>query len=588
MSARRVALVAAALTVLPLLGCSQLPVDGPIVETRSTPDVDEVQPLGYDPLPPEPGASKIEVVNGFLDAMTAWPQRLDVAKQFLSQQAQGSWKPQESTLTYQEVGVVEDPVDAATVHADLIDAERFDARGSWQGPVPASESGLQLRTVREDGEFRIVDPPDAQVVPSDWFGDRYRQANVYFFDNTSRILVPEPVFVPRGTKAATTLVSRLLEGPADPRVETTAFPEGLSLDFSAPVSDDGVADIRLVGSPPPESQEAIERMLAQLAWTLRQEEVTALRLNISGQEISLPGGVSEFDIDSSPEYNPTGYQADFALYGLRDGVLVAGNREELQPVTGPFGVRPHPFRSVAVSIDGTNAAAVSENGSRVLVAAVRDTTTGEPSSGIVPVVEGATDLLTPAWDFAGRLWVVDRTSGGSVVSYVDGGVMHELDVPGVSRRNVTSFLVSRDATRFVAVVRTRVPGSPTIVDELRVGRIQVSEDGGELRVRSTEEIALGGTDPLQVKAIAWTSTTTIAALRTVTPGSIYSVQTVAVDGAPTDTSPTTFTGDVTGLAGTPVPDSRQYAVTPTSLIDIPTRDRTFLDAPNYTSLGYVG
>jgi hypothetical protein len=588
MTRSRARLVAAAVVVLPLLGCSQLPVDGPIVETRITPDVDEVQPLGIDPVPPQPNASKVDIVNGFLDAMTAWPQRLDVAKRFLSTEAQASWKPDESTITYLDVGSVTEEI--ATVKVELVDVERYDARGAWQGPLTPAEHVLELQTIREDDEFRIVDPPNAQVVPSDWFANRYRQANVYFFDRSSRILVPEPVFVPRGDQAATTLVKRLLAGPADDRVDTTAFLDGMDLDFSTPVSDAGVADIRLVGKPPPESPDAIKKMLAQLAWTLRQEDITALRLNISDQQIRLPGGISEFDVASAPEYNPIGYQASYALYGLRDGLLVAGNREELAPVAGPFGVTNYRLRDAAVSIDGATAAAVSRDGRRVLVAPVRETTTDEPAGGVTTADEGAIDLLAPAWDFAGRLWLVDASARGAEVSYVEGNRVRSLQVPGVSGRQVTSFLVSRDGTRFVAVVRTRRPDLRGVTaDELRVGRLQIpDDDSGVIRALPTEQISLGSNDPARVKDIAWTSTTTIAVLSTVTPNRLYSVQTVAVDGAPTDTSPTSINGEVTGLAGTPVPESRQYVVTPTSLIDIPTLTETFIDVTELSSLGYVG
>ncbi len=416
MRTRAWTILTAVVVVLPLLGCSQLPVDGPIVDARSTPNVDQVQPLGIDPLPPEPGASKSDIVYGFLNAMRAWPQRLDVAREFLAQESQASWKPDESTITYQDFAV--GPEDVATVGVELVDGESYDGRGAWQGPLTPAEDVIQLQTVREGDEYRIVDPPDAQVVPRDWFADRYRQANVYFFDRSSRILVPEPIFVPRGVQAATTLVRQLLAGPTDDRVETTAFPDGMALDFSTPVSDEGVADIRLVGTtPPPDSPDAIEKMLAQLAWTLRQEEITALRLTISDEEIRLPGGVSEFDVDSAPQYTPTGYQASYALHGLRDGLLVAGNREELVPVAGPFGVQDFRLRSLAVSIDGERAAGVSQDGRRVLVAAAREPAIGEPASGVTTVFEGGTDLLNPAWDFAGRLWVVDRTQdrrGGEI------------------------------------------------------------------------------------------------------------------------------------------------------------------------------
>jgi hypothetical protein len=576
-------ILVALVVVLPLLGCSQLPTDGPIVDARSTPNVDQVQPLGIDPLPPEPNASEVDIVSGFLDAMRAWPQRLDVARQFLSQEAQASWKPETSTITYQDRGPVTPEV--ATIGVELVGGELYDERGAWQGPLTPAEDVLELQLIREGDEYRIVDPPDAQIVPRDWFADRYRQANVYFFDRSSRILVPEPIFVPRGVQAATTLVRQLLAGPADDRVETTAFPEGMALDFSTPVSDAGVADIRLVGTtPPPDSPDAIERMLAQLAWTLRQEEITALRLTISDEEIRLPGGVSQFDVDSAPQFTPTGYQASYALHGLRNGLLVAGTREELVPVAGPFGVEDHHLRSVAVSIDGERAAGVSKDGRRVLVAAAR-----EPSSGVATVVTGGTDLLNPAWDAAGRLWVVDRTRNGAVVSYLERGRTHVLDVPDVSGKQVRSFLVSRDGTRFVAVVRTRQPDLPDVtVDQLRVGRLALQDvNTQEIEVGETEQIGLGSEQP-RIKDIAWTSTTTIAVLSTIST-KLYSVQTVAIDGAPTDTTSTSISDDdVAGLAGTPVPDSRQYAVTANSLIDLPTLTQTFLGDTPVVSLGYVG
>ncbi len=579
---------------LPLLGCSQLPTDGPIVDARATPNVDEAQPLGIDPVPPEDNATQVEIVNGFLDAMRAWPQRLDVARQFLSQEAQASWKPEASTITYLDrVPISED--DVATIRVELVDGELYDERGAWQGPLSPVEDVLELQTIREGEDYRIVNPPDAQIVPSSWFADRYRQANVYFFDRSSRILVPEPIFVPRGVQAATTLVRQLLAGPADPRVETTAFPEGMALEFSTPVSDAGVADIRLTGStPPPDSPDAIEKMLAQLAWTLRQEEITALRLTISDQEIRLPGGVSQFDVDSAPQYTPTGYQASYALHGLRDGLLVAGTREQLVPVAGPFGVQDHRLRSVAVSIDGELAAGVSQGGRRVLVAAAREPSVEEPSldpspSGAATVLDDGTDLLNPAWDFAGRLWLVDRTATGAEVKYIERGRTHVVEVPEVSGKQVTSFLVSRDGTRFVAVVRTRQPGFPGVtVDELRVGRLELQDANTQvIKALETEPISLGAEQP-RVKDIAWTSTTTIAVLSTIEEGVLYSVQTVAVDGAPTDTTSTNISGDVIGLAGTPVPDSRQYAVTSTSLVDLPTLTETSLGESPIDSLGYVG
>ena len=55
---------------------------------------------------------------------------------------------------------------------------------------------------REDGEWRIDDAPDVRVVPDTWFGQAYRRVSLLYLDPTASILVPEPVFVPRGDQLA--------------------------------------------------------------------------------------------------------------------------------------------------------------------------------------------------------------------------------------------------------------------------------------------------------------------------------------------------------------------------------------------------
>ena len=49
--------------------------------------------------------------------------------------------------------------------------------------------------------------PDALIVPETWFDDWYERASLYYFDPTTEIMVPEPVFVPRGDQFASSLVA---------------------------------------------------------------------------------------------------------------------------------------------------------------------------------------------------------------------------------------------------------------------------------------------------------------------------------------------------------------------------------------------
>ena len=72
---------------------------------------------------------------------------------------------------------------------------------------------LDIRLVSEDGQWRIDNPPDALVVPTSFFDRSFARFNLYFFDQTGRTLLPDPVFIPRGEQTATNLVRGLLAGP---------------------------------------------------------------------------------------------------------------------------------------------------------------------------------------------------------------------------------------------------------------------------------------------------------------------------------------------------------------------------------------
>ena len=124
----------------------------------------------------------------------------------------------------------------------LGDANRLDARGAWRGPRRRGAGHPAL----PDGAQRTASgaspgAPDALIVPQPWFEQRFRQVSLYFFDPTARILVPEPVFVPRGEQQATTLVKALLQGPGAGmgQVERSFIPPGLDVGLSVPVSADG-------------------------------------------------------------------------------------------------------------------------------------------------------------------------------------------------------------------------------------------------------------------------------------------------------------------------------------------------------------
>ena len=565
--------------VLPLSACISMPESGPVVETRSEGRPEDQAGTFIDAKPPQQGDSATDIVTGFLEAMTATPIDLNVAREFLTRDAEAAWDPDARTITYAEVI---GPLGSSTVTVELAGAEHLDQRGAFLGTLPKDDRSLRFPMRRQDGQWRIADAPDALIVPESWFEQVFSHVLLYFFDPSAQILVPEQVFVPLGEDQLPTELTRaLLRGPSRrlDDVSRSFIPPGLDVFGSVPVTDEGVADLTLRGFTGELTPQASQLMLAQLAWTLRQDPtVSAFRVSIGGQQLTLPGGESEFRVDQGLAYDPTGLQASSLLFGLTGGLLVSGPPGGLAEVTGPMGSAVQDVRSIAVNLNATIVAGVTGNGARILVTTVR----GDQES-VEEKVSAAENLLRPAWDFSDRLWLVDNRESGAEVSYLGGRGPRAVTVRGISGRDVSRFLVSRDGSRLVAVL-PRPQG-----DRLMVSRILRGADGKVIGATRAQEIAWEGESGLRIRDIGWSSSTSIAVLHRVAK-ELFELRTIAVDGAPSgaDDLLTTLPGRVLGLATSPVAEETLYAVTNTSLLD-PRGEapQAGLDAET-TLVGYVG
>jgi hypothetical protein len=581
---RLLAPLVAAVLAAALAGCVGMPTDGPVVSTR-----DRTNPISAEgapfirPLPPQDGDSRTQIVRGFINAMQAWPSDLSTAKQYLTGDASAAWSPHDETVTYP---APPSPVDnGAQVDVTLVGANRLDSRGAWQGALPPDHRTITFPMVLEGGEWRINQAPNALLVPESWFGDRYRQVSVYFFDPTGSILAPEPVFVPRGEQLATSLTEALLMGPGPglERVEQTFIPPDLDVAVGVTVSNDGVADVLLNGDAGQLSAETVQLMMAQFAWTLRQEPtVHSVRLSIGGELVPLPGGVGSYRVDGGIEYDPAGFQASPLLFGLSGGRVVSGTAGALEPVDGPMGHRSYGLRSVGVSVRAEIAAGVADGGASVLTAPLSDI-----GRAWVRTPATGTDFLRPAWDFADRMWLVDRTRNGARVYYVEGrgtGSAVRLRVPGISGTRVRMFLVSRDGTRLLAVLR-RPAG-----DVLMVSRIEHTANGKVSGALPAERISAGENSDLPILDLAWRTSASVALLNPLTP-TLAEVAPASVDGAPVnpDVAATAVDGRVLALAGSPAPEEPIYGVRRRGVFNVESSDHRPIpfEAPT-TAVVYAG
>jgi hypothetical protein len=521
--ARRLASMLALVALL--AGCVSLPETGAV---RSDPDQEPgAQGAGsfdYTPSGPRPGAPPQKIVEDFLLSMQASPQTTAVARKFLSDEARAGWFPEKTTLVYGSKLVTGS---RHTIEVSLEETVQLDDRGSWLGSVGEGRGvRYQLELVRERGEWRIANPPDALVIPRSYFDTRYQQYFVYFFDPTGRVLVPEPTYLPRGEQSATILVRRLLRGPhpALRGVLRSYIPGGTEYVLSVPVSQNGVAEValnaQLLRLDPGDRQMA----LAQLAWTLRQVSgLESMRVTVDGSPIDIPGAGSPQSVSSWAQYDPSIHWASQELVGIRDGegvALAPGSND----VVGRFVAAETPLRDLAADLAAETVAGVTEDGSSVVLAPRGRADGGEPDPEEPEVVYQGSDVLRPAWDAFGRVWLVDRTAAGASVSVVRNGEATALEAPGIEGEDISAFVVSRDGSRLVAVVRGRSG------DRLVVARVQRGE-GGRVRglTRAVDlPLAQGGVD--EIRDLAWRSPDSLAVLTGPTPESSQ-VLLALVDGS---------------------------------------------------------
>ena len=179
-----------------------------------------------------------------------------------------SWHPPAGAILYDA-----HPTTRTGPHTVSVDVHRVgtvDRGGNYRvdpGTLPA-----RFTVVRESGQWRISHLP-AQVLLSTADAERtLLSVTLYYFNRSQSTLVPEPILVPPDAAGlATTLIRGLIDGPAatlGPSV-VNALPHGTDLVGNVTVgTDDGVAEVDLGGAVEQASGAQLQRLSAQIVWTL--------------------------------------------------------------------------------------------------------------------------------------------------------------------------------------------------------------------------------------------------------------------------------------------------------------------------------
>jgi hypothetical protein len=494
-----------ALTAVLTAACASLPTQGPVERGSVESPSSAAAPFDFNPPGPEPGSTPAQIVSGYLRALQATPVTTRVAAEFLGPESTVGWRPDRRTVVYGSQRVHQH---GHHVRVHLGNVFELDANGRWDprhpGPGDHGATAVDFHLVRDKGEWRITDPPDAMIVPRSHFETRYRQYSLYFFDTAGQVLVPEPVYLPAGVQAPTLLVSALLQGPRPENraVERTFFPRGTKLQVSVPVGRDGVADVPLTAAVLDLGQDTRQLAVAQLAWTLRQvPEIQAVQMTVDGTPVEVPGSRGAVDVSAWQEYSPAIASASTDLFGVRgDAIVQVVGEQPLEAADlGPYGAQPP--RSLGVNMTGLHFAIVTTGGRQVVVLS-------RAGSDVAPrTAYVGSDVLRPMWDRTDRLWLVDRTPEGVRVLVGSRAGVRPIAAPGLRHQDVLAAALSRDGSRLAVAVAGSRRGSARLL-VLRVVR-----EGAGAPVRLTRAQPLTTvTSPMQVRGLSWRDPTTVAVL----------------------------------------------------------------------------
>lgn len=515
MTDRRRPVVVVALVAILLTGCSSLPTSGPVRAGRDLQaDRDDVgvRVIGQ---PPVPGSRPQDIVRGFLQAGADFVNDHAVARLYLAPAARERWRPSTGTAVYDrsEGPFSVEASGAGEVALTATEVASIDGQGHYRRTPAGTRLTRTFPMTRVDGEWRIASLDNGLVLTQSDVQETFRQLNLYFLAPSRRVLVPDTVFLPAVPGLSTALVARLLGGPTAglAAATTTAFPRGTSLAVSSVPVRDGIARVNLDASVLKADAAARALMSAQLVWTLKQlPEFQGLRLTVEGDDLSVPGEGQVQSRDAWSGFDPAVLSQSADAYAVRGGRLGRFVEGRFTAVSGAVGSGRPALRLPAVSLDGAQAAGVTDAG--------RSLVTGRlAADGVLVERLRGTQLSTPSWDASGGLWVVDAPVGR--VWMIPEGAKDPVavKVPKLGAGRVTAVRVARDGVQAAVVAGTGAQA------RLYVGSITRSRAG-------SPTASLGGLTELlpqlrSVRSVAWSDATTLAVLGALSGGLVAPILT---------------------------------------------------------------
>ena len=380
------AVAGAVAAVTMLSACVSLPSSGPVPVTGLNAGAGQAQQgIQFVPAPPGANWRPTEIVDGFVAASASIDDNHAAAREYLASGFRTKWKPGWAASVIDQVPDISliptsshvtggPPVATAQVDLTSQHLATLQGSGSYEAGHLLVSPGSQVYKfvlTQSGGQWRIdgIDT-DGQASPTlllltkpDFVRD-YQARNLYFFPTSSptNILIPDPVFIPQQagiSPGAAGLVNALLVSKRAGwlnEATRTAFPVGTKI--SVEVS--GIkAVVDLGGTASNASQEQLQRMAAQLVWTLTSRSYSAspsirsVVLLVNHKTWSPPGGQQPLLPKDFSSWVPAGPGAPLYFQAAHSAaepeVRVWAGATSSAPVILPKAVGHRPFTAIAVS-----------------------------------------------------------------------------------------------------------------------------------------------------------------------------------------------------------------------------------------------
>ena len=395
------------LCVLMCAGCATMPTTGPVLSTPR--EVLEEGPGGFtiEPEPPPKGAPASMIIRGFLTAMASVGQDYATAREYLTMRASAMWHPTYSDAVIYASGTtpsVEEGSMQVTMSGQLVGYLHPDGSFvSSEDPTWQHDFGM----VRENGEWRISNPPEGLALSQYMFSQSFMRIDTYFFPTSGETLVPDPRYVPRTTWDRTTAAKLVLDGPSDwlhaivdPSVRTDV---ALAGDVTLSTSS-GLAEVPLECESGQPSTADATQLAIEIAATMRDMAgVNRVRLTCDGTPVPLSGASQDASLPISivDNYDSSRAGSIQTLATVHDGLVALLGESDFIPVPGEWGSVQHSISSFTVSADLSHIAAVTDQG--LVIGPL-----GEGTSVLAIPGQG---FLRPQLDAKGNLWAIQTVDG---------------------------------------------------------------------------------------------------------------------------------------------------------------------------------